>query len=212
MNVLSHLRVKSCEKLVFLLDNGHLQGAFLELFGHFHTDKTAATDHNSLRMRCRDVLFDSSGVFHGSQGKVPSASDAWYVVRNDRPTAGGKYEVIIFLSCDVFADQILYEDSFVLTIDGYDLGVQSHIDVVPCAQLFRRGHLQILPLAYFSADVVRQPTIGEGSERRLLENGDLNLLREPSQSGGSTSSTCHSTNDDHSQIAHGSFSVEGNIQ
>ena len=205
-----HLHIQRGQDLIGQLHDGDRQAALGEVLGQFDADEPPAHDHRG-RPRLIGTLFGAGRTMVTGRGLQDRVDRGGHLVgigdiaqrqrplhpgdrRHERRRAGGQDQLVIALGVFGAGGQVLHRHRLGGTIDGHRLAVDAHVDAETGFQAARGLQQQRIAVGDQSADVVRQPAVGEGHVAGPFQHHDLGLLIKPPQPRRSRHATCDPTN------------------
>ena len=193
VEILHHVVVKGGHDLAQSFHDGDVFPGLLQILSALHADEAAAYHHHVLYTRVQ-TGFDAHHVLDVADGEHVVTVDALDGAGHDGRRAGGQHQLVVALGEGFSCLGVAHGDSLGGAVNGNDLPVYLHVDVVPSLEGTGRHHHQVVGRGHHAAQIIGQRAVGVGHVPSPLEHADLRRLVQSAHPGrhrGAAGHTAH---------------------
>ena len=176
------------------LYEGDLEAQLVEVLRHLQPDEAPTDDDGTLGLMSLQIVLDPIRVSDIAQGEDPLEVYPWEGW-TQRCSPRGEEQLVIVLGIAAPIRRT-YADLLPLGVYGRGLTLSAHVDVEPTGKGSGCLDEEAIALLDHAPDIIRKATVGIGDILSPLEEDDLGLLTEASDTSGSCGSACDPTDDE----------------
>ena len=192
---LDHILVKRLQDLTGQLRQRDVLPGQLQIFRSLNTNKAAADHEDTLRLGLIQKCLERDDVADIADGEHILTVRALQGRRNDGVCARRQDELVIGLLIRLAGLRAAHGDGLLLAVDGHDLGMHTHIDVMLLPEGRRGHHDEVLAVLHRAAQIIRKAAVGKRHVAALFKHHDVRIFVQALDARRSRCAAGHTADD-----------------